>query len=166
MLCHLLLISIVLSTYAFLSCVHSMFHLFIQVCLSYIFISYMTFMVIYYTISYVLYSCIVIMYYVHVLISYTVFLFYFSYYFLFHINFSDHFTFLYIFIYHVGLYNLMLQNLSSHSNAMLLISYHIFSHVIFKSFVLCFMHVNTKEVDTGNYKGPKALYSLYETVVY
>ena len=40
MLCHLLLISIVLSTYAFLSCVHSMFHLFIQVCLSYIHIIY------------------------------------------------------------------------------------------------------------------------------
>ena len=59
----------------------------------------------------------------------------------------------------------MLQNLSSHSNAMLLISYHIFSHVIFKSFVLCFMPVNTKEVDKGTYKGLKALYSLYETVV-
>ena len=57
----------------------------------------------------------------------------------YHINFSDHFTFLYIFIYHVGSYNLMLQNLSSHSSAMLLRSYHIFSHVIFKSFVLCFM---------------------------
>ena len=56
-----------------------------------------------------------------------------------HINFSDHFTFLYIFIYHVGSYNLMLQNLSSHNSVMLLRSYHIFSHVIFKSFVLCFM---------------------------
>ena len=56
-----------------------------------------------------------------------------------HINFSNHFTFLYIFIYPVGSYNLMLQNLSSHSSAMLLRSYHIFSHVIFKSFVLSFM---------------------------
>ena len=56
-----------------------------------------------------------------------------------HINFSDHFTFLYIFIYHVKSYNLMLQNLSSHSSVMLLRSYHIFSHVICKSFVLCFM---------------------------
>ena len=28
------------------------------------------------------------------------------------------------------------------------------------------MPVNTKEVDTENYEGPKALYSLYETVVY
>ena len=49
---------------------------------------------------------------------------------------------------------------------MLLRSYHIFSHVIFKSFVLCFMPAQTLEVDKGNYKGPKALYSLYETVVY
>ena len=134
MLCHLLLISIVLSTYAFLSCVHSMFHLFIQVCLSYIHIIYDFH-------GYILYHllCSMFMYSIHVLISYTVFPFYFSYYFLLHINFLDHFTFLYIFIYHVGSYNLMLQNLSSHSSAMLLISYHIFSHVIFKSFVLCFM---------------------------
>ena len=87
-----------------------------------------------YTICYVLFSCIVFMYCDHVLSLYTVFpvLYY-------HINFSDHFTSLYIFIYHVGLYNLMLQNLSSHSSAMLLISYHIFPHVIFKSFILCFM---------------------------
>ena len=28
------------------------------------------------------------------------------------------------------------------------------------------MPVNTKEVDTETMKGPKALYSLYETVVY
>ena len=40
------------------------------------------------------------------------------------------------------------------------------SYVIFKSFVLCFMPVLTLEVDKGNYKGPKVLYSLYETVVY
>ena len=49
--------------------------------------------------------------------------------------------------------------LSSHSGAMLLLSYHIISYVIFKSFVLCF-------VDKGNYKGSKALYSLYKIVVY
>ena len=120
----------------------------------------------------VLLSCTIIIYcdhvLFHVLFSYTIFLLYFSYYFLFHvlylfiyfsyyflfhvlylfIYFSNHFTFLYIFIYHVGLYNLMLQNLSSYSSAMLLISYHIFSHVIFKSFILCFIPVNTKEVDT------------------
>ena len=48
--------------------------------------------------------------------------------------------------------------LSSHNGAMLLLSYHIISYVIFKSFVL--------EVDKGKYKGPKALYSLYKTVVY
>ena len=40
------------------------------------------------------------------------------------------------------------------------------SYVIFKSFVLCFMTAKTLKVDKGNYKGPKALYSLYETVVY
>ena len=177
MLCYLLLISIVLSTYAFLTCVHSMFHLVIQVCLSYIHIIYdfhgyilyhllcsismycyhvpLSYTVIMYC-FHILLSCTAI-YCIHVLFhvlfSYTVFLLYFSYYFLFHvlylfIYFSNHFTFLYIFIYHVGLYNLMVQNLSSHSSAMLLISYHIFSHVIFKSFILCFMHVNTKEVDT------------------
>ena len=56
--------------------------------------------------------------------------------------------------------------LSLHSGAMLLLSYHIISYVIFKSFVLCFIPAKTLEVDKGNYKGPKALYSLYETVVY
>ena len=40
------------------------------------------------------------------------------------------------------------------------------SYVIFNSFILCFMPALTLEVDKGNYKGPKALYSLYETVVY
>ena len=49
---------------------------------------------------------------------------------------------------------------------MLLLSYHIISYVIFKSFVLCFMLAETLEVDKGKYKGPKALYSLCETVVY
>ena len=80
-------------TYACLSCVHSKFHLFIQVCLSYIHIIYDFH-------GYILYHllCSMFMYCVHVLISYTVFLFYFSYYFLFHISFSDHFIFLYIFI--------------------------------------------------------------------
>ena len=145
MLCHLLLISIVLSTYAFLSCVHSMFHLFIRyvyhIFVAYIFYSstyhliyylsngsyyisysvHVIFLYIYYfhgyilyTICYVLISCTVIMYYFHALY--------------YHIIFSYHFIFLYIFIYHVGSYNLMLHNLSSHSNAMLLRSCHIFSH--------------------------------------
>ena len=49
---------------------------------------------------------------------------------------------------------------------MLLLSYHIISYVIFKSFVLCFMPTETLELDIGNYKGPKALYSLCEPVVY
>ena len=52
---------------------------------------------------------------------------------------------------------------------MLLISCHIFSafHLhIPVNFFLCFMSAQTLEVDTGNYKGLKALYSLCETVVY
>ena len=52
---------------------------------------------------------------------------------------------------------------------MLLISFHIMSFMIFKLFAyschlfLCFMSAYTLEVDTGNYKGPKVLFSLYET---
>ena len=61
---------------------HSMFHLFIRH-VYHIFISYMTFMVIYYTICYVLCSCTVFMYSVHILFScYT-----------FHITFSFILTF-------------------------------------------------------------------------
>ena len=99
MLCHLLFISIVLSTYAFLSCVHSMFHLVIQVCLSYIHIIYyfhgyilyhllcsismycyhvpLSYTVIMYC-FHILLSCTII-YWVHVLLSYTVFMLHFSY---------------------------------------------------------------------------------------
>ena len=57
---------------------------------------------------------------------------------------------------------------SSHSSAMLLISF----HIIFKSFTyschlfLCFMPAYTLEVDTGNYKDLKVLLSLYETMNY
>ena len=46
------------------------------------------------------------------------------------------------------------------------------SFIIYISFaytghlLLCFMPAKTLEVDKGNYKGPKALYPLYETVVY
>ena len=53
---------------------------------------------------------------------------------------------------------------------MLLISFHIMSFIIFKSFAnsyhlfLCFMSAYTLEVDTGNYKDPKVLLSLYETM--
>ena len=55
---------------------------------------------------------------------------------------------------------------------MLLISFHIMSFIIFKSFAyschlfLCFMHAYTLEVDTGNYKDLKVLLSLYETMNY
>ena len=60
--------------------------------------------------------------------------------------------------------------LSSHNSAMFLISFHIMSFIIFKSFTysyhlfLCFMSAYTLEVDTGNYKDPKVLLSLYETM--
>ena len=46
---------------------------------------------------------------------------------------------------------------------MLLISCHIFYACYF---LLGFMSAYTLEADMGNYKGSKALYSLYETVVY
>ena len=52
---------------------------------------------------------------------------------------------------------------------MLLISFHIMSFIIFKSFsyscyfFLCFMSAYTLEVDTRNCKDPKVLSSLYET---
>ena len=55
---------------------------------------------------------------------------------------------------------------------MLLISFHILSFIIFKSFAyschsfLCFMLSYTLEVDTRNYKDPKVLLSLYETMNY
>ena len=133
-----------------------------------IFISYMTFMVIYYTICYVLCSCTVFMYSFHILFSCFTFHITFSFILTFQIILHSY-TFSYIMsdriiscyrtYHHIAIlcfsdhnisYNLMLQNLSSHSSAMLLISYHIFSHVIFKSFILCFMPVNTKEVDIGN----------------
>ena len=53
---------------------------------------------------------------------------------------------------------------------MLLISFHIMSFIIFKSFAyschlfLCFMSAYTLEMDTRNYKGSKAQLSLYETM--
>ena len=72
------------------------------------------------------------------------------------------FTLFFLFCQHI----LVTVYISSHSNAMFLISCHVISYVIFKSFVLCFMPAETLEVDKGKYKGPKALYSLYETVVY
>ena len=119
----------------FIYCIHVLFMYYFHVLYLFIYFS----CIVLYT-FHIMYSCIVScpMYFsynvtFHILSSCTFHILYY------HINFSDHFTFLYIFIYHVGSYNLMLQNLSSHSSAMLLRSYHIFSHVIFKSFVLCFM---------------------------
>ena len=65
----------------------------------------------------------------------------------------------------VYIFNLVLITIyvSSHSNAMLLISCH--AIYIFLSFILCFMPVNTLEVDMGkNCMYPK-VQSLYETVI-
>ena len=55
---------------------------------------------------------------------------------------------------------------------MLLILFRIISFIIFKSFayschlLLCFMPTYTLEVDMRNYKDPKVLLSLYETMNY
>ena len=55
---------------------------------------------------------------------------------------------------------------------MFLISFHIMSFIIFKSFAyschlfLCFMSTYTLKVDKGNYKYLKVLLSLYETMNY
>ena len=130
----------------FIYCIHVLFSYTVFLLhFSYYFLFHVLYLFIYFLCTvlctfHILYSCIVSynMYFsytviFHILSSGTFHILYY------HINFSDHFTFLYIFIYHVGSYNLMLQNLSSHSSAMLLRSYHIFSHVIFKSFVLWFM---------------------------
>ena len=50
---------------------------------------------------------------------------------------------------------LIIVYVSSHNNAMLLISCHVIC--ILLSFILCFMFANTLEVDTGNYKNSKVL---------
>ena len=81
MLCRLLLISIVLNTYAFLSCGHSMFHLFIRY-FYHIFIAYISYSSTYHLIyylsngsSYISYSMHVIflyIYYFHGYILYTI----------------------------------------------------------------------------------------------
>ena len=92
---------------------------------------------------------------------------YLSYYVSFLINVHIHF---------VSFYTLLLVlvtvYLSSHNSVMLLISFHIMSFIIFKSFTyschlfLYFMSAYTLEVDMRNYKDPKVLLSLYETTNY
>ena len=79
MLCHLLLISIVLNIYAFLSCVPSMFHLFISVCLSYIIYFY----------SYRIIRIFLATLCVHDILSF-MFMFMFQFVFMFHIIFMFH----------------------------------------------------------------------------
>ena len=138
MLCHILLIFIVLSTYAFISFVHSMFHLFIQVCLSYIH-------TIYDFHGYILYHllCYIFMYYYHVLfhvfISYTV------------LCFTFHITFSFILAFHIILHSYTFSYIMSdriiscyktcHHIAGLCFSYHIISfHMSYSNqlfYVLC-----------------------------
>ena len=52
---------------------------------------------------------------------------------------------------------------SSHSNVMLLISRH--AIYVFLSFILCFMPVNTLEVNTGKNCMYSKVLSLYETMI-
>ena len=93
-----------------------------------------------------LFSRTVIMYCVHVLISYIVFMYCFMY-----CSYTVSCTIYVLFMYCVHV----------------LISYTVFLFSCFTFHItFSFMPLNTKEVDKGNYKGPKALYSLCETVVY
>ena len=83
---------------------------------------------------------------------------------------SYHVSFQVVYIFLLLLVNMYLSLFTYHHIAMLCFSYHVmyFYHVriifIYLSFVLCFMPALTLEVDKGNYKGPKALLSLYETM--
>ena len=101
-------------TYACLSCVHNKFHLFIQVCLS-----YMTFMVIYYTICYVLCSCTVFMYSFHIQFSY----------------FTFHITFSFILAFHIILYS---YTFSYSMSDRIISCYRTYHHIA----VLCFSDNN------------------------
>ena len=62
----------------------------------------------------------------------------------------------------------VLVTVSYHHIAMLCFSYHVIYHIhficVYLSFAFMFHVCINLEVDKGNYKGPKALYSLYETV--
>ena len=83
---------------------------------------------------------------------------YLSYTFLFHILYCSYTFHVLYFSYTVILYctSCSYNCLYFHRIAVLCFSYH----------VIYFIHVISLEADTENYKGPKALYSLYETVVY
>ena len=134
MLCHLLLISIVLSTYSFLSCDHSMFHLIIQVCLSYIHIIYDFH-------GYILYHllCSISMYCYHVLSSYTVIMYYF------HILLSCAVIYCIHVLFHVLFSYIMSDCIIScyrtyHHIAVLCFSYHIISFHM--SYSISFVYVS------------------------
>ena len=82
------------------------------------------------------------------------------------------FHFLSTFIYILCHFTLCFLFLSSHNSAMFLISFHIMSFIIFKSFsyschlFLYFMPAYTLEVDMRNYKDLKVLLSLYDIMNY
>ena len=61
---------------------------------------------------------------------------------------------------------LVLVTVYYHRIVVLCFSYHIIFFTYTCHFLLCFMPTKTLELDKGNYKGPKALYSLCEIVVY
>ena len=105
----------------------------------------------------ILYSCTI-----HILYFHTIFIYYVFIYCTFHmlfIYFICHIHFVSLTLYFLCLYTCHI--LSSHSSAMLLISYHIFCTC---HFILGFMSANTLEADTGNYVYPKVL-SLYKAVI-
>ena len=85
----------------------------------------------------------------------------------YHIMFHFLSSFIYI-LCHFTLCFLFLSQCTCHCIAVLCFSYHFIScHLSFSyscHLFLCFMSAYTLEVDRGNYKDPKALLSLYETM--
>ena len=79
----------------------------------------------------------------------------------YHIMFHFLFSFIYIL-----LLVLVIVYLSSHNSAIFFISCYLSYSSHLHILVICFifMFEYTLEVDMGNYKGPKALLSLYETM--
>ena len=90
----------------------------------------------------------------------------------YHIMFHFLSSFIYI-LCHFTLFFLYLSQYTCHHIAFLCFSYHFLScHLSYSNhlniLVICFMFMlaYTLEVDLGNYKGPKALLSLYETMTF
>ena len=130
--------------------IHLTYHILIHMLIH---ISYISFTHAYTYFIHIIYTCLCIS---HTYLSYHI-----SFLIIVHIHFVSFYTLLLV---------LVIVYLSSHSSDMLLISFHIMSFIIFKSFAyschlfFCFMPAYALGVDTGNYKGPKTLLSLYETM--